>query len=66
MYDRSSTAEDVDDLRLELSIYGHHKESTVIQPDIACSADWVWTKKTIFGRSSGETFHYCGELPAAD
>ena len=32
----------------------------------ACSPDWVWTKKTIFGRFSGETFHYCGQIPAVD
>ena len=41
-------------------------QSTVLQPDIASSADWVWTKKTLFGRSSGQTFHYCGVMPAAD
>ena len=32
--------------------------SIVFQPDIACSTDWVWTKKIIFGRSSGETSRY--------
>ena len=46
------------DARLEMFARSCH------QPDLACSADWVWTKKTIFGRSSGEIFHYCGEMPA--
>ena len=40
--------------------------STVFQPDIASFADWVWTKKTIFGRSRGHTFYYYREMPAAD
>ena len=42
------------------------RRATVFQPDIASSADWVWTKKTIFGRSPWHTFYYCGEMPAAD
>ena len=40
--------------------------STVFQTDIVSSADWVWTKKTIFGRFPGHTFYYCREMPAAD
>ena len=39
----------------QLSPDGYHKESTVFQPDIACSADWVWTKKTRSGSSYGDT-----------
>ena len=56
----------IGDVCKELSPDGHHKESTVCQPDIACSADWLWTRKTIFGRSSGETFDCCGGMTAAD
>ena len=33
------------DVCKELPPDGYHKESTVFQPDIACSADWVWTKR---------------------
>ena len=32
-------------------------QSTVIQLAIASSADWGWTKKTNFGRYSGQTFN---------
>ena len=74
IHDRSSTAEGVYDARLEMFPKKQRlpnrahvwSQSTVFHLDITNSTDWGWTKKTIFGRSSGQTFHYCGVMTAAD
>ena len=67
MYERSDTAEGVDDARLEMFSRSCHQAvskvmlATVFQPDKASSADWVWTKKTE-DLLDIPSFYYCGEM----